>query len=271
VKYLSAQLEGLKYEDCAEDFPAWEEKNDLSELVEQAIFPTPQCAKLESEDSEEDFLVFEADDLSSSFEEIIEDFLDALASAPDEPTVLELNEEAIVEEDCSFFLHEISHDVFTFWIERKDREAIPFLQDGGVHGEDEEELEEQLSTYFIPEAVCKQPLPEISESISVIHPPVLIRDIRPQVNNYVAEEVVCRQFPGIGHSFDDPISEYMEWHFPYALEPPYFISTPSYEENLESVSILLSRLHYLLVIIDRRKELLSRKLLEWLWWKFSFT
>jgi hypothetical protein len=41
VKYLSDQLEGLKYEDCAEDFPAWEEKDDLSELVEQAIFPTP--------------------------------------------------------------------------------------------------------------------------------------------------------------------------------------------------------------------------------------
>jgi hypothetical protein len=77
VKCLSTQLEGLKYEDCAEDFPSWEEDGALSELVEQAIFPTPQCAKLESEDSEEDFPVFEEDDLSSSFEEIIEDFLDA--------------------------------------------------------------------------------------------------------------------------------------------------------------------------------------------------
>ena len=67
VKYLSAQLEGLKYEDCAEDFPAWEEEDDLSELVEQAIFPTPQCAKLESEGSKKDFPVFEVDDLSSSF------------------------------------------------------------------------------------------------------------------------------------------------------------------------------------------------------------
>jgi hypothetical protein len=35
-----------------------------------------------------------------------------------------------VEEDCSFFLHEISHDVFTFGIEEKDRETVPFLQDG---------------------------------------------------------------------------------------------------------------------------------------------
>jgi hypothetical protein len=121
VKYLSVQLERLKSEDCAEDFPAWEEEDDLSELVEQAIFPTPQCAKLESEDSEEDFLVFEVDDLSSSFEDIIEDFLDGLAFSLDEPVVSDLKEEAIMEEDCSFFLHEISHDVFTFGIEEKDR------------------------------------------------------------------------------------------------------------------------------------------------------
>jgi hypothetical protein len=116
--------------------------------VVQAIFPTPQCAKLEFEGSKEDFPVFEADDLRSSFEEIIEYFLDALASAPNEPVVSYLNKEAIVEEDRSFFLHEISYDVFTFGIEEKDRETIPFLQDGGVHEEDEEEPEEQLSTLF---------------------------------------------------------------------------------------------------------------------------
>jgi hypothetical protein len=121
------------------------------------------------------------------------------------------------------------------------------------------------------EPVSEKPPPEISEPISVIHLPALIRDIRPQVNNCVAEEVVYCQFPGIGHSFDDPVSEYMEWHFPYTLELPYFISTPACKEELKSVTVLLSRLHHLLVIIDRRKELLSRKLLEWLWWKFSFT
>jgi hypothetical protein len=63
----------------------------------------------------------------------------------------------------------------------------------------------------------------------------------------------------------------MEWHFSYALKPPYFIPTPAYKEELMGVTVLLSRLHHLLMIIDRRKELLSRKLLEWLWWKFSFT
>jgi hypothetical protein len=196
VKYLSAQLEKLKHEDCAEDFPSWEEEDGLSELVEQAIFPTPQRAKFESEDNEEDFPVFEVDDLSSSFEEIIEDFLDVIASAPDEPVVSYLNKEAIVEEDRSFFLHEISHDVFTFGIEEKDRETIPFLQDGGVHEKEEEEPEEQLSMHFMfyPEPINEQPPPKISEPTSVVLLPVLIKDIQLQVDNCVAQAVVCRQF-----------------------------------------------------------------------------
>jgi hypothetical protein len=63
----------------------------------------------------------------------------------------------------------------------------------------------------------------------------------------------------------------MEWHFPYVLEPPYFISTSPCEEKLKIVAILLSWLHYLLVIIDRRKELPFRRLLDWLWWKSAFT
>jgi hypothetical protein len=110
-----------------------------------------------------------------------------------------------MEEDCSFFLHKISHDVFTFGIEREDQETVPFLQDGGVHGEDKEEPEEKLSTYFIPEPVSKKSLPKISEPTSVFHSPVLIKDIQPQVNNCVAEEAACRQFSKIFHSFYDPI------------------------------------------------------------------
>jgi hypothetical protein len=43
------------------------------------------------------------------------------------------------------------------------------------------------------------------------------------------------------------------------------------QEELKSVTVLLSWLHHLLMIIDRRKELLSRKLLEWLSWKSDFT
>jgi hypothetical protein len=55
------------------------------------------------------------------------------------------------------------------------------------------------------------------------------------------------------------------------LELPYFISTPAFKEELKNVAVLLSQLHHLLMIVDRRKELLSRKLLEWLWWKSAFT
>jgi hypothetical protein len=36
------------------------------------------------------------------------------------------------EEDCSLFLHEISHDVFTFGIGKEDLEIVPFLQDEEV-------------------------------------------------------------------------------------------------------------------------------------------
>jgi hypothetical protein len=91
------------------------------------------------------------------------------------------------------------------------------------------------------------------------------------VGRGVAEEVSCYKFSGIFHSFYEPVSKYMEWHFLHILEPPYFISTSSFEEGMKGVTILLSRLHHLLVIIDRLKELPVRKLLEWLWWKFSFT
>jgi hypothetical protein len=71
---------------------------------------------LKYEDCAKDFPVLEADALSNSSEEIVEDLLDELASTPDELAVSDQsNERIVVEEDCSLFLHEISHDVFTFW------------------------------------------------------------------------------------------------------------------------------------------------------------
>jgi len=124
---------------------------------------------------------------------------------------------------------------------------------------------------FYPEPINEQPPPEISEPASVVLLPVLIRDIQPQVDNCVAQEAACHQFYEIRCSFYDPFSEYMEWHVLYALEPPYFISTSACEEKLKSVVVLLSQLHHLLVIIDRRKELPFRKLLDWLWWRSAFT
>jgi hypothetical protein len=98
VKYLSAQLEGLKYEDCAKDFP-----------------------------------VLEADALRNSLKEIFEDFVSALASTPDDLSFSDQSNEVVVgEEDYSLFLHEISHDVSTFGIEKEDLEIVPFLQDEEV-------------------------------------------------------------------------------------------------------------------------------------------
>jgi hypothetical protein len=83
---------------------------------------------LESEDNWEGFPVSEADVLDGSFKEIIEDFVNALTSAPDELAVSDQNdEEVVVEEDCSLFLHDISHDVFTFGVETEERGIVPFL------------------------------------------------------------------------------------------------------------------------------------------------
>jgi hypothetical protein len=71
------------------------------------------------------------DVLDGSFEEIIEDFVSSLTSAFDELAVSDQNdEEVVVEEDCSLFLHEISHDVFTFRVETEERGIVPLLQVG---------------------------------------------------------------------------------------------------------------------------------------------
>jgi hypothetical protein len=173
------------------------EEHALSELIEQAKSLTAQHARLESEGNGEIFPVFKVDDLSSSFEEMIEDFVSALTSAPDELAVSDQNDEVVVvEEDCSLFLHEISHDVFTFEVETEERGIVPLLQVGEAlfppdfddYLEEEKEPEEQST--LCSEPVSKQPPPEISEPTSVIHPPVLIRDIRPHVSNCVAEEAV---------------------------------------------------------------------------------
>jgi hypothetical protein len=133
--------------------------------------------------------------------------------------------------------------------------------------------EEQQEVQFIScsEPVSEQPSPEISQPVSIVHPPVPTRNIQPYVGRGVVEEVACYKFSRICHSFYDPVSKYMEWHFLHILESPCFVSTSTFEEGMNGVTILLSWLHHLLVIIDRVKELPVRKLLEGLWWKFAFT
>jgi hypothetical protein len=91
------------------------------------------------------------------------------------------------------------------------------------------------------------------------------------VSSCVAEKAACYQFSGVCRLAYEPVKEYMELYFLHVLKPPSFILTSSLGGKLKDVTILLSRLHYLLSITDRVKELPVRKLLEWLWWKFSFT
>jgi hypothetical protein len=91
------------------------------------------------------------------------------------------------------------------------------------------------------------------------------------VINCGSEKYFCYKFFGVFHSFYDPVNEYMEQHFLHALEPPSFISTSAFGGKLKDVIIMQSRLHHLLSITNKVKELPVRKLLEWLWWKFAFT
>ena len=102
----------------------------LSELMISLI---AQHARLKSEDNGEDFPVSKADVLDGSLEENIKEPVITLTSIPDEFVVSEQNDEVVVgEEDCSLFLHKISHDVFTFGIGKEDLEIVPFLQDEEV-------------------------------------------------------------------------------------------------------------------------------------------
>jgi hypothetical protein len=97
----------------------------LSELMISLI---AQHARLKSEDNGEDFPVSEVDVLDGSLKENIEYPVSASTYVPDELVVLEQNDEVVVgEEDCSIFLHDISHDVFTFGIGKENLEIVPFL------------------------------------------------------------------------------------------------------------------------------------------------
>jgi hypothetical protein len=117
----------------------------------------------------------------------------------------------------------------------------------------------------------KEPVEHVTSCPEPTHSPMQTHEVQPCRSSCGAEQACCYPFHRVCHSFYDLVSEYMEWHVLYALEPPYSISNPACKEELKSVTVLLSRLHHLLMIIDKRKELLSRKLLEWLWWKYAFT
>jgi hypothetical protein len=128
-----------EYEDNDQDMvvPNEDHKEDeyvLGEVMELVKYLSTKIERLEYEEGAEDFPVLEVDVLNISIDDENEYFIaiDALVSTPDEPVVSYLKEEAILEEDCSRFIPDISHDVFTFGIEKKDQEIVLLLQDGGV-------------------------------------------------------------------------------------------------------------------------------------------
>jgi hypothetical protein len=139
--------------------------------------------------------------------------------------------------------------------------------------ESHEEEKEQQKGHFgsCPEPVSEQPSPESSQPAPAFHPPVLARDIQPGVNNCKTNQATCCKFSGVFRLSYEPVEEYMELYFLHVLKPPSFILTSTLGGKLKNVIVLLSRLHYLLSIIDRISKFAARKLLEWLWWKFAFT
>jgi hypothetical protein len=80
----------------------------------------------------------------------------------------------------------------------------------------------------------------------------------------VIEQATCYKVSGFFPWSYEPVKEYTELYFLHVLKPPNFILTSSLGGKLKNVTVLLSRLHSLLSIIDRVNKFVARKLLEWL-------
>jgi hypothetical protein len=63
----------------------------------------------------------------------------------------------------------------------------------------------------------------------------------------------------------------MELHFLHVLKPPSFILPSTLEGEMKNVIVLLSQFHYLYLISDKVNKFSVRRLLDWLWWKSTFT
>jgi hypothetical protein len=127
-------------QDVAMSYESWEdedheEEDALDELIELVEYLSTEIEELKAdhdcclfEENTEDFLVLEAFVLSGPTDEGSIEYsmvVETSVSAPHNLVVSVLKKQAIVEEDSSLFLHEISHDVFTFGTEKKDWEIIP--------------------------------------------------------------------------------------------------------------------------------------------------
>jgi hypothetical protein len=130
-------------------------------------------------------------------------------------------------------------------------EEIPCPHLADVIGADKEKVDQQPASSF--------------------HSPVLATDIQPEVSSRKTEHVFCYQPSRFCHLFYDPVGQYMEWHFFQVLNPPKFILPSALGGGLKNVIDLLSQFHYLLLISDRVNKFSVRRLLDWLWWKSTFT
>lgn len=137
------------------------------------------------------------------------------------------------------------------------------------HEEEKEELKAQPSS--CPAPANKQVSPRINQPTSAFRSPMLSRDIQQYVSSCKTNHAFCYQPNKFYQLISDPVGEYMELHFFQALKPPNFVLPSTLGGELKKVIYLLSQFHYLLSITDRVNEFPVRKLLEWLWWKFTFT
>jgi hypothetical protein len=72
------------------------------------------------------------------------------------------------------------------------------------------------------------------------------------------------------HHFYDPVGVYIELYFSNVLEPVNFIVSATIRVDIGNFFKPLSYACYQLSIIGIIKTHVS-KLLEWIWWNFSFT
>jgi hypothetical protein len=100
---------------------------------------------------------------------------------------------------------------------------------------------------------------------------VLATNIQPDVISCKAKQVFFYRPRKFYHLFYDPVREYKELHFLHVLKPPSFIFPSALEGELKNVIVLLSQFHYLYLISHRVNKFSVRRLLDWLWWKSTFT
>jgi hypothetical protein len=158
-----------------------------------------------------------------------------------------------------------------------EQQAYPTFdhyEDTKQHDKEEEpsiDIHEEISCHQLADVIREDKGEVDQQPTSSLHSPVLTRDIQPYVSSCEAEQAFCYSFSGFPQLFHEPVREYMELHFLHLLKPPSFILTSELGGGMKDVIILLSRLHHLLSITDRVSGFPVRKLLDWLWWKFTFT